>query len=137
MTVVFDNVWDVNPVNDQTTGWLGTNAYTVNLGPTNLSLLDPPLHGYKKAADYEIQFSNTVVDTSTAGPFPYDVPIADSVQDFQPTDSTYVKFLLPERHIPRTARAAGTAGRDHPDGKESAGRSLPDMGDFLPCCETR
>jgi hypothetical protein len=100
MTLVFKNPWDVGQVNDQTTGWIGTNAYTVNLGPTDLPLLDPPLHGYKRPADYEVRFSTTVVDTSIAGPFPYDVPLPTRFRIFNVTENTYVKFLFQKGFSP-------------------------------------
>ena len=77
----------------------------MNIGPTNLPLLDPPLIGYQRPADYEIQFANTVVDTSSIGPFPYDVPIPVNFRIFNRTDSTYVKFLF-QKVRPRAARAA-------------------------------
>jgi hypothetical protein len=100
LTVDFANVWSVREVNDATTGWKGTSAYTVNIGPTNLPLLDPPLYGYRKPADYEIQCSNTVVDTSIAGPFPYDTPMLARFRIFNRTDSTYVKFLFQKGFSP-------------------------------------
>ena len=94
MTLVFQNLWTINQINDNTTGWIGTSAYTVNIGATDLPLLDPPLHGYRKAADYEIQFSTTTVDTSISGPFPYDTPLPTRFRIYNRTDSTYIKFLF-------------------------------------------
>jgi hypothetical protein len=94
LTLAFSNFWKVAQVNNANTGWKGVSAYTVNVGPTNFALLDPPLYGYRKAADYVIQCSNTVVDTSIPGPFPFDVAQATRFRIFNATDSTYVKFLF-------------------------------------------
>ncbi len=96
VTLMFNNFWSVKDTADATTGWVGKSAYVVNLGATNLTLLDPPLLGYKRSADYEIQFANSVVDTSLVGPFPYDVAIPTNFRIFNRTDSTFVKFLFTE-----------------------------------------
>ncbi len=93
LTMVFENAWAVN---ESGSAWTGKAAYVVNLGPTDLPLLDPPLKGYRKPADYEIRFANTIVDTSTAGPFPFDVRIPVNFRVFNLTDGTYARFLFVE-----------------------------------------
>jgi hypothetical protein len=100
ITLLFNNLWSVKDTADATTGWVGKSAYVVNYGPTNLSLLDPPLFGYRRPADYEIRFANTIVDTSAVGPFPYDVQIPVNFRIFNRTDSAYVKFLFTEGPSP-------------------------------------
>jgi hypothetical protein len=100
LTVNFANAWSVQEVKDATTGWKGISAYTVNIGPTNLGLLDPPLFGYRKPADYEMQFSDAVVDTSIPGPFPLDTSLPTRFRIYNRTDSTYVKFLLQKGYSP-------------------------------------
>lgn len=94
MTLVFNNVWDVIPVNDATTGWIGRSAWVVNIGPANVQILDPPMIGYKRSADYEIQFSDVIVDTSAIGPPGLDVAIPTRFRVFNKTDNTYVKFYF-------------------------------------------
>jgi len=93
LTMVFENAWAVNESGSE---WTGKAAYVVNLGPTDLALLDPPLKGYRKPSDYEIQFANSIVDTSTAGPFPFDVRIPVNFRVFNVTDGTYASFLFVE-----------------------------------------
>ena len=111
MTLVFDNLWTVKDTLDElTTGWVGKSAYIVNFGPTNLQLLDPPLFGYRRPADYEIQFANSIVDTSAIGPFPYDVPIPVNFRIFNRTDSTYIKFLFTEGPSPGGHQQAVASG---------------------------
>ncbi len=100
LTLVFNNFWTVRDTLDASTGWVGKSAYIVNAGPTNLQLLDPPLFGYRRPADYEIVFANTIVDTSTIGPFPYDVSIPVNFRILNRTDSTYIKFLFTEGPSP-------------------------------------
>ncbi len=89
LQIQFSNHWVVK---DSAITWVGKNAYVVNIGPTNLTLLDPPLIGYARPADYEMQFANTVVDTSTPGPFPYDVPIPTKFRIFNRTEGRYIEF---------------------------------------------
>ena len=93
MTLVFANVWDVN-VSLDSTGWVGKSAWIVNVGPANVQVLDPPLIGYKRGADYEIQFSNTIVDTSTIGPPGVDVAIPTRFRVYNKTENTFVKFYF-------------------------------------------
>jgi hypothetical protein len=87
----FINPWTVT---DLPYKWVGQNAYVLNMGPVNLPLLDPPLKGYAKPADYEIRFANTIVDTSSSGPFPYDTRVPLNFRIFNLTDSTYVPFYF-------------------------------------------
>jgi hypothetical protein len=94
---VFENDWVVA---DTGITWVGKNAYVVNVGPVNLPLLDPPLKGYRRPSDYEIQFSSTIVDTSALGPFPFDVPIPVYFRVLNVTDGTYVKFYFTEGPSP-------------------------------------
>jgi hypothetical protein len=89
LRIQFSNHWVVK---DSAITWVGKNAYVVNIGPTRLPLLDPPLIGYARPADYEMQFANTVVDTSTPGPFPYDVAIPTKFRIFNRTEGRYIDF---------------------------------------------
>lgn len=100
VTLLFKNAWTVRDTLDASSGWVGKNAYVVNFGPTNLPLLEPPLIGYRRPGDYEIQFANGIVDTSAVGPFPYDVPIPVNFRIFNRTDNTYVKFYFTEGPSP-------------------------------------
>jgi hypothetical protein len=100
LTLVFDNFWSVRDTLDSSSGWIGKSAYVVNFGPTDLSLLDPPLLGYRRAADYEIQFANAIVDTSAIGPFPFDVGIPVNFRILNRTENSYVKFLFTEGPSP-------------------------------------
>ncbi len=89
--LAFNNYWVTQPI-DSLSGWVGTAAYIWSLSPTNL--VDLGLLGYRKPADYEYQFSTTVIDTSLA------LPGAEGILDATPlyfrvfnrTDSTYVKL---------------------------------------------
>jgi hypothetical protein len=93
MTLVFANAWDVN-ISLDSTGWVGKSAWVVNVGPANVQVLDPPLIGYKRGADYEIQFSNTIVDTSTIGPPGVDVAIPTCFRVYNKTENIFVKFYF-------------------------------------------
>jgi hypothetical protein len=89
LQLAFSNRWSVRDTN---VTWVGKNAYLISVGPTDLPLLDPPLKGYSRPADYEIRFANGIVDTSFPGPFPFDVATPVNFRIFNLSDSNYIKF---------------------------------------------
>jgi hypothetical protein len=101
LDLAFGNFWSVRDTSDATSGWKGKSAYVYSFSPVDLPLLEPPLLGYRKPADYELRFASAIVDTSAIGPYPFDVPVPVNFRIYNTTDSTYVKFLLQENPIPR------------------------------------
>jgi len=79
-------------------GWVGPSAYVMNWGPANFVVLDPPIVGYPRPADYQIEFSDNIVDTATAGADPFIFPPTPvNYRIFNLTEQRYVKFLLFEQ----------------------------------------
>ena len=130
ISVNFRNYWYVKDTlytDGRPSGWVGPNAYIMNWGPANFPLLIPPLVGYSRPADYQIQFADQVVDTSTAGADPFILPAhADNYRIFNTTEQRYVKFLLFEGSAPREAALA--RGQRDPAGGESPRRVRPPRG---------
>jgi hypothetical protein len=100
----FRNYWYVRDTlytDGRPSGWVGPNAYVMNWGAANFPLLVPPIKGYSRPADYQIQFADQVVDTSTAGDnsfiFP---PTPTRYRIFNTTEQKYLKFLLFELSAP-------------------------------------
>jgi hypothetical protein len=95
--MVFGNDWSV--VVDTTRGpigWSGKNYLTWSISPLGVS--DPlppygPINGYKKPADYRIEFSNTIVDTSLEDDRLGTFATPLNFRVYNETDSTYIKFL--------------------------------------------
>ena len=91
LTALFNNYWYTK---DTLSGWVGPAAYVYNLSAVDLPALDPPLRGYRRPADYEVQFADQIVDTSIIGPFPLDVATPVKFRVFNVTENRYVKFLF-------------------------------------------
>ncbi len=91
LTLDFQNFWSVR---DTVIEWVGKYPYVVNFSPVDLPLLIPPLRGYRRPADYEIQFADGIVDTSTRGPIPLDVAIPVNFRVYNVTEDRFVKFLF-------------------------------------------
>ena len=88
--LTFNNSWDVKLI-DSLSGWVGKNAYVFNLFPTQLLL--GQIRGYTNPNDYEIQFSNSIVDTSVADSRLFTSAIPTYFRVYNTTDSEYVKFV--------------------------------------------
>lgn len=104
MRMNFQNSWSVSRI-DSLSGWRGQPAYVYSFTPTNLPLLRPPIRGYRNPSDYEIHFSDTIVDTSSVWPpgaprFPFDTPLLTYYRIYNLTEQRYVKFLLAENPVP-------------------------------------
>lgn len=90
--LLFNNVW-MTTLDKTNSQWINTpRQYSFNFHSE--PLLNNQLHLYRKPSDYEIQFSDSYVDASTANP---DWPgILDSLPTkfriYNVTDSQYVKF---------------------------------------------
>ena len=92
LTSVFENYWYIK---DTLSNWVGPAAYIYNLSASDLPLLDPPIIGYRRPANYEIQFADAAVETSATWPsFPFDVPIPVRFRVYNVTENRYVKFLF-------------------------------------------
>ncbi|MCK5571187.1 MAG: hypothetical protein KAJ12_00435, partial [Bacteroidetes bacterium] len=100
VTINFNNYWYIK---DTLSEWVGQNPYVYNLSAVDLPLLSPPLLGYKRPADYEIRFSDTIVDTSSVGPFPLDQAIPVNFRIFNTTEARQLGFYF----IPGPNPAAG------------------------------
>jgi hypothetical protein len=90
-TIEFNNYWYIK---DTLSEWVGQNPYVYNLSAVDLPLLSPPLLGYKRPADYEIRFSDTIVDTSSLGPFPLDQAIPVNFRVFNMTEARQLDFYF-------------------------------------------
>jgi len=90
----FDNPWTVTLTNADSV-WTRTAPYIVNYTPISLEL-EPgvPLEGFRNPVDYEIQFSDTIVDTSFADPLLFLDAIPVNFRIFNLTDSVYVPFVF-------------------------------------------
>ncbi|HUL44661.1 MAG TPA: hypothetical protein VLY03_09920 [Bacteroidota bacterium] len=94
----FDNTWVVN-LNASASRWTNQNAYSYGIAASSHPLFRPPIRGYTKPCDYEIQFASSIVDTSSVWPptnpaFPFTTRIPVNFRIFNATESTYIKFLL-------------------------------------------
>ena len=94
----FDNIWNV-VLNTSSSGWKGQNPYIFGFAPANHPKLKPPIYGYAKPCDYQIQFSSSVVDTSSVWPpaspkFPFTSRIPVNFRIYNMTDSSYIPFLF-------------------------------------------
>ncbi|HMD13624.1 MAG TPA: hypothetical protein VKI62_03285, partial [Bacteroidota bacterium] len=83
----------------------GASGYSFGFASANdpfIQNVNPiPIVGYPKPSDYEIQFSSTIVDTSSLWPPPPKTPsryfnrrIPVNFRIFNVTDSSYIKFAL-------------------------------------------
>ncbi len=100
VSVNFRNYWYVKDTlytDGRPSGWVGPNAYVMNWGAANFTLVAPPLVGYARPADYQIQFADGIVDTSIAeglDPFYFPGPVPVNYRIFNTTEQRYVKFAL-------------------------------------------
>jgi hypothetical protein len=98
VTTNFRNYWYVRDTlytDGRPSGWVGPNAYVMNWSPANFPVLIPPIFGYPRPADYQIQFADQVVDTAVAGADPFIFPPTPTYyRVFNTTEQRYVKFLL-------------------------------------------
>jgi hypothetical protein len=103
-TVNFRNYWYVKDTlytDGRPSGWVGPNAYIINWGAANFPLLIPPIVGYSRPGDYQIQFADQVVDTATAGADPFIFPpTPTNFRIFNTTDQRYVDFYMFEIGAP-------------------------------------
>ena len=92
MELSFQNYWQTQPI-DSLSGWVGTRQYLWSFFPESSPTLK--LVGYARPADYEFQFSSSIVDTSV--PFSYlifNYPATPTTfRVFNRSDSAYVKFI--------------------------------------------
>jgi len=94
--LVFQNDWNVT-LNDTLSRWVGKNAYVYSYSPFFTTDPGPPIRffrGYRRPANYRIEFSNTIVDTTYADPLLYPFSIPVNFRIFNETDSVYIKFLF-------------------------------------------
>ncbi|OGU75315.1 MAG: hypothetical protein A3H45_02820 [Ignavibacteria bacterium RIFCSPLOWO2_02_FULL_55_14] len=97
LTLMFENQWDIVLI-DSLSRWRGTNAYVFNFVPfeyyDDLGVLIAL--GYARPADYDIVFSNTVVDTSYEDPVLFTPAVPVNFRIFNRTEKRFVKFLFGE-----------------------------------------
>jgi hypothetical protein len=93
VTLGFQNDWSTILI-DSSSGWVGKNAYVYNFTPLDVQLGSSRFAGYRKPSDYVIQFSDHIVDTSSADPdlFPFKIPV--NFRIYNSTDSVFVRFLF-------------------------------------------
>jgi len=91
----FNNAWNISIV-DSLSRWVGLNAYVFNFLKVDFKI--PPVQGYTRPADYDIRFSDHIVDTSTASPdFGVDA-YPTNFKIYNTTESVYVKFYFTNSH---------------------------------------
>jgi hypothetical protein len=93
VTIGFQNDWTVSLI-DSSSGWVGKNAYIYNFFPFYTNFNGTIYAGYRKPSDYEIQFSDHVVDTSYADATFGTPPIPVNFRIYNVTDSIYTKFIF-------------------------------------------
>ena len=93
VTLGFQNDWTVSLV-DSLSGWVGKNAYIYNFFPFYTNFNGTIYAGYRKPSDYEIRFSDHIVDTSYASATFQTPPIPVNFRIYNLTDSTYIKFIF-------------------------------------------
>ncbi|MBF8296014.1 MAG: hypothetical protein HW389_2559 [Bacteroidetes bacterium] len=89
----FNNDWTTSLV-DSSSGWVGKNAYIYNFFPFYTNFNGTIYAGYRKPCDYEIRFSDKIVDTSYADPVFGTAAIPVNFRVYNLTDSTYIKFIF-------------------------------------------
>jgi hypothetical protein len=97
--IVFQNEWGVKLI-DSLSRWVGKNAYVYSLSPLFAQDPGPPLRefrGYRKPADYRIEFANTIVDTSYYDAILYPIATPVNFRVYNETDSVYVKFIFSDQ----------------------------------------
>ncbi|MFN0157730.1 MAG: hypothetical protein ACKVRP_06620 [Bacteroidota bacterium] len=105
----FSNDWSIVLTNADSI-WTRTAAYLVSFTPIETELgPGQVLRGYREPADYEIEFFDTIVDTSTADPFLFIDAIPVNFRIFNPTDNEYVDFIFAE-----ATPNAGSTGKVSP-----------------------
>jgi hypothetical protein len=100
VSLLFKNDWRVTVDTTAGTGsrWVGRLGY--QWGMTPLSANDggnPPrlfFNGYPKPANYRVEFSDHIVDTSYADPDLYPIATPVNFRIYNETDSTYIKFIF-------------------------------------------
>ena len=92
--LVFRNNWRTVKI-DSASGWVGTAAYSWNFSPVNLPDLNngKGFFGYAKPADYEFQFSSSVIDTSLPDDDDFLPATPLYFRVYNRTDSTYAKIV--------------------------------------------
>lgn len=91
VTLSFKNDWQTHLI-DSSSGWIGKNAYVYNFFPTELLL--GTIKGYARPSDYEVRFSNAVVDTSVQDDRLFATAIPINFRVYNLTDSIFVKFMF-------------------------------------------
>ncbi len=92
----FNNAWSVTLSNPDSV-WTRTAAYIINFTPIETEIAPGQLlRGYREPVDYEIEFYDTIVDTSTADPFLFVDAVPVNFKIYNPTDGEYVDFIFAE-----------------------------------------
>ncbi len=92
----FTNNWSITQINLDSLGWNRDPPYQFSFSPINVEVGGGTLRGYKSPNDYEIQFSNTIVDTSQEDPVLFLPAVPVNFRILNLTDSTYMKFIFAE-----------------------------------------
>ncbi len=99
VSLVFNNDWAVTVDTTSGTGsrWVGRTGYSWGMSPLATQDPGPPVrlfNGYRHPANYRVEFSNSIVDTSYADPnlYPFSAPVNFRV--FNETEGRYIKFIF-------------------------------------------
>ncbi len=91
--LVFQNQWNVVQ-NDSASGWRGKVPYQFSFSPFFTSFGGKDYKGYRRPADYRMEFSDAIVDTSYPDPDLYPIAAPVNFRIYNETDSTHIKFIF-------------------------------------------
>ena len=99
VSLLFNNNWSVAVDTTAATGsrWVGRLGYQWGMTPLATQDPGPPVryfNGYRRPANYRVEFSDHIVDTSYSDPdlYPFSAPVNFRV--YNETDGAYIKFIF-------------------------------------------
>ncbi|MFQ6091702.1 MAG: hypothetical protein ACE5OR_03295, partial [bacterium] len=94
ISLSFNNHWSIDLI-DSLSGWAdSTKAYDFSFAPLETQIGDEIIRGVRHPSDYEIQFFDEIVDTSSTLFGALAVPVNFKIYDL--TDSAYIDFIFVE-----------------------------------------
>lgn len=91
--MIFDNNWNIDII-DEETGWNTEWGYSFSMAPLFTQIGDDIISGFERPCDYEIQFFDDIVDTTSAIFGSLAIPVNFKI--FNVTDDKYIDFLMVE-----------------------------------------
>ncbi len=99
VSLLFDDDWSVIVDTTAATGsrWVGRLGYIWGMTPLQTQDPGPPVryfNGYRYPANYRIEFSDHIVDTSYSDPDLYPISTPVNFRVYNETDGAYIKFIF-------------------------------------------